>query len=79
MRRGRSQGEVKHGLGVGRWDLKAFICISFASSAALVCPVLSIALFMGVWVPIRGTQYSSHTDMSLEAGPPEKCSLGISV
>lgn len=49
------------------------ICISFAFSA---WQPLSTNSLTRVWVPIGWVHYSCHTDMALEAGPLEKCSLG---
>lgn len=43
------------------------------------CQMLSADPFLEAWVPVSGVQYSSRTDTSPEAGPPEKCSLGVSV
>lgn len=73
MRRGRSQGEVKIGSGSGEVGAHELICISFASSAWHLLSTNSLA---GVWLPISWVHSSCHTDMALEAGPPEEYSLG---
>lgn len=41
------------------------ICISFASSAALACQMLSVDPSIGVWVPISGVPDSVSTQTHL--------------